>query len=217
MHFEILVEDLSGKRMLDTLVPKIVGKKHTWKIVAYKGIGKIPKNLNAKADPAMLTLLHQLPGLLRAYGKTYSSNPNKYAVILVCDLDDRCLKAFREELFQILNHCNPQPITRFCIAVEEGEAWLLGDIEAIKQAYPKAKTGTLNSYVNDSICGTWELLADALHSGGVKGLKEKGGPTIGAMKSTWAENIAPVIDVENNKSPSFRYFRSKLLELAENE
>jgi len=32
MHFEILVEDRSGKQMLDILIPKIIGDQHSFKI-----------------------------------------------------------------------------------------------------------------------------------------------------------------------------------------
>ena len=46
MHFEILVEDLSGKKALDILVPKIIGDDHSFRVHPYKGIGRIPKNLN---------------------------------------------------------------------------------------------------------------------------------------------------------------------------
>ena len=45
MHFEVLVEDRSGKKALDVLIPKIIGDQHTFKIYAYRGIGRIPKNL----------------------------------------------------------------------------------------------------------------------------------------------------------------------------
>ena len=31
MHFEILVEDRSGKTMLDLLIPKIIGDQHTFR------------------------------------------------------------------------------------------------------------------------------------------------------------------------------------------
>ena len=48
------------------------------------------------------------------------------------------------------------------MAIEEGEAWLLGDIPAIQSVYPNAKNAVLNGYENDSICGTWEKLADAV-------------------------------------------------------
>ena len=45
MHFEILVEDQSGKKALDILIPKLIGLEHTFKVHSYKGIGRIPKNL----------------------------------------------------------------------------------------------------------------------------------------------------------------------------
>ena len=36
MHFEILVEDQSGKRALDFLVPKIVAKPHTFRVISWE-------------------------------------------------------------------------------------------------------------------------------------------------------------------------------------
>lgn len=213
MHFEILVEDQSGKKALDILVPKIVGDDHTFKVIAYKGIGHIPKNMTAGVDASKRILLNNLPKLLKGYGKSWQNY--SAAVFVICDLDDKCLKVFREELFNILNTCNPKPETRFCIAIEEGEAWLLGDIPAIKSAYPKAKDVILNAYVNDSICGTWECLADAVHKGGSTALSTKGWMAAGTEKSQWAEKISPYMDVASNISPSFLYFRGKLLELME--
>lgn len=217
MHFEILVEDQSGKATLDNLVPKIIGNNHTFKVHSYKGIGHIPKNLNSKSEASKRILLDQLPKLLRGYGRTFANYPIDYpsVVFLICDLDDKCLKAFRQDLLEILNACNPKPNTRFCIAIEEGEAWFLGDIAAIKQAYPKAKSDVLNSYVNDSTCGTWERLADAIYPGGSRSLKAKGWRAIGSEKSTWANIICPYMNVNSNDSPSFNYFKTKILELME--
>lgn len=213
MHFEILVEDLSGKTALDILFPKIVDDQHTFRIIGYRGIGRIPKKLKSGADASKRLLLDQLPRLLRGYGKAFASTNYPAAVILVCDLDDKCLKKFRQELFTVLNSCQPEPETRFCIAIEEGEAWLLGDISAIKAAYPKARNDVLKRYQNDSICGTWELLADAIHTGGSIGLKKKGWQAIGREKSTWSRKIASQMDVNKNASPSFRYFQKKIREL----
>jgi len=216
MHFEILVEDQSGKKALDVLVPKIVGHEHTFRVHQYKGIGRLPKNLTRKTDASKRILLEQLPKLLKGYGKTFANYPSDSpaAVILVCDLDDKCLKAFRQELFAILEACHPKPETRFCIAIEEGEAWFLGDIAAVKAAYPRARDAVLNAYVNDSICGTWECLADAIFPGGSKALSVKGWRAIGAEKSAWSEKITPHMDVAKNASPSFNYFRQKILKLA---
>ena len=212
MHFEILVEDKSGKKALDILVPEIIGADHTCHVIAYKGVGRIPKRMNAAADASKRILLNNLPKLLKGYGNSWRNYPA--AVFVVCDLDTKCLKTFRQELYAVLNKCKPKPETRFCIAVEEGEAWLLGDIQAVKAAYPKAKVKVLEAYENDSICGTWECLADAVYKGGSAALSAKGWHEVGAEKSRWAEKITPYMDVANNASPSFAYLRQKLLELA---
>ena len=212
MHFEILVEDASGKTALDVLVPKIIGEKHTFKVYSYKGIGgKIPRDIHKKADPAKRILLDNLPRLLQGYGKKHDPH---LTVVVVCDLDTRCLKQFRQELDRVLRQCAPRPGARFCIAVEEMEAWFLGNNEAVLKAYPKAKTAVLKTYRNDDICGTWERLADAVYPDGAKALKKKGWQAVGAEKSKWASAIAPHMDISGNRSPSFAYFCEKLRELA---
>jgi hypothetical protein len=214
MHFEILIEDQSGKEMLDVLVPKIIGEAHTFRVIPYKGIGRIPPNMKGTTNPRKRILLDRLPSLLRGYGNTFQHYPadSPAAVIVVCDLDRECRKEFRAELLNVLNNCHPKSETRFCLAVEEGEAWLLGDIDAVTAAYPGAKLNILSSYTNDSICGTWEKLADAVYKGGSVQLKDW--QIAGKAKSEWAKNIAPHMDMKDNKSPSFNYFRAKLHELA---
>ena len=211
MHFEILVEDQSGKVALDILVPKIIGYEHTFDVKSYKGVGRIPAKMSVSVDASKRILLSNLPRLLAGYGRSWQGYPA--VVIVVCDLDDKCLKSFRDELIGLLNSCDPRPETRFCIAVEEGEAWFLGDISAIKQAYPKAKDTMLDTYTSDSICGTWERLADAVYKGGSQSLSHLGWQSVGAEKSAWAENITPHMNLDNNSSPSFNYFLGKLRKL----
>lgn len=209
MHFEILVEDKSGEEALTILVPKIIGSEHTFEIHSYKGIGHIPKNLNAN-NAKTKTLLNNLPKLINGYAQSWQ---NYQAVLfVVCDLDDRILANFKSELLNVLNSCQNKPQTEFCIAIEEGEAWLLGDFGAIKQAYHHAKEQVYNSYQNDSICGTWEKLADMIYKGGAAALKKKGSQEIGKSKSEWAREISPYMNVDANNSPSFAYFRDKLRE-----
>ena len=216
MHFVILVEDQSGKRTLDIIVPKMIGDGATFKIIPYKGIGRIPKNLVGTTDPRKRILLDQIPRLLRGYGKTFSAYPAEYSAVLlvICDLDGRCRKAFHTELVDVLSSSEPKPETYFCFAIEEGEAWLLGDLPAVFQAYPNARRSALENYVNDSICGTWETLADAIHIGGAAALSKNGWVATGREKAEWADNISPHMDIENNHSPSFRYFREKIRFLA---
>ncbi|MEH2230561.1 MAG: hypothetical protein V7K71_13085 [Nostoc sp.] len=217
MHFEILVEDISGKTALDILVPKIINtEQHTFNIHAYKGIGHIPQGLKSTSDANKRILLDQLPRLIQGYGKTFASYPPDYhaVLIIICDLDDRCLNTFRKELLELVNSCNPKPKTQFCIAIEEGEAWYLGDLAAVKAAYPSAKQAVLNSYTNDEICGTWEKLADAVYSGGRQKLSKLAYQAIGKEKAIWAERISPIMDIDNNQSPSFCYFRDQLRRLS---
>jgi hypothetical protein len=212
MHFDILVEDISGKTALEIIVPKIISAEHTFKIHSYKGIGRIPTDLKSASDPKKRILLDQLPKIVQGYGQTFSQYPPDYPAVLIviCDLDNRCLSTFRRELLDLVDKCNPKPKTQFCIAIEEGEAWYLGDFAAIKKAYPKAKQKVLDSYTNDSICGTWEKLADAVYSGGSKELSKLRWQGVGKEKSNWAKKIPPHMDVDNNLSPSFGYFRDKL-------
>ena len=50
MHFVILIEDSSGKRALDILMPKILGDQHTFRVIAYRGVGRIPIDLTSRDD-----------------------------------------------------------------------------------------------------------------------------------------------------------------------
>jgi len=213
MHFDILVEDLSGKVMLESLLKNmLISTQDTYKINTYKGIGHLPKNLKNKANPATRALLNQLPSLLQGLGKTYLAYGETYeaVVIIIFDLDQKNIDNLQNELGELLESCDPKPNTKFCIAIEEGEAWLLGDTPAISKAYPSAKAVILNSYTNDSICDTWELLADAIYPKGSVELKKIGYPTAGKIKYEWAKKITPLMDIDKNKSPSFNNFYNQI-------
>jgi hypothetical protein len=199
MHFEFLVEDQSGKKAMEILLPKLFGGKATYRVIPYKGIGRLPKDLKSKNNAAKRILLDQLPRLLRGYGKV----PNTGYIIIICDLDDKNERHFLSELNTVLNACYPKPDAYFCLAIEEFEAWYLGDLAAVRKAYPKAKNAILNEYKNDSICGTWELLADAVCKGGCTKLINQGWQAVGKQKSTWAKEISPYMNIDENKSPSF--------------
>jgi hypothetical protein len=212
MHIEILVEDSSGERLLDCLLPKILGPQgepHTWRLHAYKGIGRIPHGLRTTADPAKRILLEQLPKLLRGYGKT----PGIDAVVVVLDNDSRDCALFLRELKALAAACDPAPKTLFRLAIEEIEAWYLGDRVALAEAYPRAKVKGLDAYAQDSLCGTWELLADAVHPGGVAAVKKAGWPLPGQLKHEWAVQIGPLMDIDRNDSASFRKLRDGLRRL----
>ncbi len=218
MHIEFLVEDASGKTMLEGLLPKILaGHDLTYKVHSYKGIGgKIPHDF--KHDPKMARhriLLDNLPKLLSGYGKAFQNYGPGYSavVVVVCDLDRRDKTLFEGELNALLYRCEVQPQTRFCLAIEEGEAWFLGDMPAILKAYPNCRSSARANYRQDSICGTWELLADMLYQGGHLRLMQYGYQAVGKEKNLWAEKITPFMDVEQNLSPSFCCFRDTVREI----
>ena len=207
MHIEFLVEDSSGAKLIEALVPKIIGfddPPHTWKCHKYKGSGRIPKNKTSVNDVQKEMLLDDLPRRLKAYGKTDYIG----AVVVVVDTDRRNCSEFLAELQAVASKCDPKPKTLFCLATEEIEAWYLGDRQAIITAYPKAKKKTLDGYVQDSVCGTWELLANALYPKGVDAVKHPG-----QLKHEWADSIPKHMKIEDNVSPSFNNFVNGLRQL----
>lgn len=203
MHIEVLVEDSSGERLISALLPKILGAHgtpHTWRLHAYKGIGRIPKGLKPGTDPAKRILLDQLPRLLAGYAKVPAGID---AIVIVLDNDNRECGQFLQELNAIAQRSKGSFVTLFRLAIEEIEAWYLGDREALLKAYPHAKKDVLERYQQDHACGTWELLADAIYPGGASTIKKKGWPLPGQIKHEWAERIGPLLEIERNASPSF--------------
>ena len=94
------------------------------------------------------------------------------------------------------------------IVCEELEAWYFGDWEAVKSAYPKARSvlpRKLRS--SDAIAGgTWEELERVLQQAGYFRGRLR--------KVEAARRIAKHIDPNRNASPSFRVFRDAVVEAA---
>lgn len=201
MHIEILTEDSSGAKLLEIIIPAVLGEQgnpHTWRTHAYRGVGRLPKGLTSTGDPSKRVLLDQLPRILGGYAKS----PGIDAVIVVVDTDVRDCRAMLTELKAAADKAG-RPDTIFRLAIEEIEAWYLGDRAAILHAYPRAKKDILDRYTQDSVCGTWELLADAIHPGGSNAVKTAGWPLPGQLKHEWANNIGPAMAIAGNLSPSF--------------
>jgi hypothetical protein len=213
MHFAFLTEDSSGMRLLELLLPRLIGgfgEPHTWNLHPYKGIGRIPPGLSPRSDPSKRILLDHLPRLLRGYANT----PGFDKVIVVLDADRRDCSELLAELKQVAVACNAEHLALFRLAIEETEAWYLGDREALLLAYPTAKRPLLDRYVQDAACETWERLADIVHPGGSQAIQKAGWPIVGQVKHEWASKIAPLMDPDRNRSPSFRKLRDGLRRLA---
>jgi hypothetical protein len=87
------------------------------------------------------------------------------------------------------------------LAVEETEAFYLGDLAGLRRAFPDVDLTQVRKYEPDSICGTWEFFG--------KVVNDRGG-----NKVAWAEAMAPVLTTKasESRSPSFKGFVSGLLE-----
>jgi hypothetical protein len=207
----VLVEDSSGAALMAHLMPKLLGESvdsHTWRIHDFQGVGRIPKNLTAKSDARIRTLLDKLPRMLEGYGKS-----GYEAVLVLVDTDKHDAAAFRSDLHEMLNQCPHAPRTVFGLATEEIEAWYFGDRVALLEAYPSADKKMLNKYQQDAVCGTWEMLADALVKGGAAAIKKQGIYKSGEFKHECAHRIGPLMDVMRNLSPSFCHTRQGVADL----
>jgi hypothetical protein len=216
MHLEILVEEQSARTALEPLLAKMLGPystPHTWRIHKHQGVGSLPgaAALGDLPDRKNRTLLHNLPSRLRAYRNVPNAQD---AVVVLVDLDDKDCAEFERSLVMVADECASDLRVLFRFAIEELEAWFLGDRAAILTAHPTTETAVLDGYEQDSICNTWELLADAVFLGGVRALKGKGRSAPVEQKRLWARDIAPLMDVDHNASPSFRTFREGLKKLA---
>lgn len=224
MKLEILVEDASGKIVLEALVPKVIGARggaygahgtygvHRYRILniqemKHRVMAQMPRHL-ARTLPWDEILFTTLKTQLRGYGR--SLPPHKGMVVIVVDSDYHEPQLFREQIIALTAEMDPAPQQVVCLAIEEIEAWLLGDMAAVVEAFPYAHQGRLAAYEQDSICGTWEALADAVYHGGAAKLTAIGYPELGRVKCQWATRISRYVDVEENDSPSFQNFRDTL-------
>lgn len=179
----------------------------------FHGIGGFPHK-NTVSEIKTGKLLQDLGIYLKGFDKKLQGI--SATIFVVVDNDDREKEQFHTQLEKIASEQSISTDHVFCIAIEEMEAWLLGDRQALKAAYPRAKDNILKAYVQDSICGTWECLADAVYKGGCKALRKCPYNVIGKAKAEWAENIGKFMVPERNASPSFQYFYHEIIRRVQN-
>jgi len=192
MFVEFFLEEPSAEAFLQRFIGKLLPKSTG---VAYRVF-------RGKQD-----LLKKLPERL----KGMSWIPADHRIVVLVDEDRQdCLvlkaqlekaahdaglltkSAAKDKVFKVLNR----------IAVEELEAWFLGDLAAIQKAYPRFKpshVAAANRRDPDAVKGgTSEALKRALQQAGYY--------STGLPKIEVARNIADHIDVARNTSASFKQF-----------
>lgn len=211
MHFQFLIEDWSGEVLIRHVMENIKKEdpKVSYDCKSFGGIGGFRKT-SKLSDVKTNKLLNDLQMYLRGFDK--SLRGIGAAIFIVLDNDTRETEIFRQQLAAQAIEAMITTDYVFCIAVEEMEAWLLGDREAVFTAYPKARENIYKEYKQDSICGTWETLANIVFSGGMKEFKKEC-PTyreVGKYKAKWADDIGRVMELDRNVSPSFNEFINEL-------
>ena len=213
-YIEILIEDQSGAVLVKQIMDKYVQEKETvvYRIHSFKGIGKIPAKTNSMSQIKTKRLLTDLPMYLRGMSLSLQNIQGKKAIFVILDSDDEDCVKLKEDLLRMYQGLRITLPVFFCIAIEEMEAWLLGDSQALLTAYPMAKRQLLQKYVQDSVVGTWEYLADIVYKGGLQALKRNASSyyEIGMFKCECARNIGALLNIRRNVSPSFQYFIGKL-------
>ncbi len=220
MLIEVLSEDRSAIPVLEHFLGEEVKRrkqKYGMNFRPHRGIGRLADDPHCPPAINKTGLYDLLPAKLRAYEKL--SKKFNILLVVVHDADEKDEDSFYQQLEYLFRTFSPSHFFVIGIAVEEVEAWLLGDFQAIQKAYPTADKKMWQTYRQDSVCGTWELLARIVE--GKKRAKELirlGYPAVGIYKSEWAKNIAPYLVAERNRSPSFRKFFTRfrnILSLAE--
>ncbi len=195
MHIEILVEEQSMEEALKILLPRMLPPETTYRMLNFQG---------------KQNLLRQLPARLRGYSSWITDD---YRIVVLVDEDrQNCFELKRQmedaarqaglstktsaggSRFQVLNR----------IAIEELEAWFLGDMEALRQAYPRLPKRLSGKFNNPDavVGGTWETLE--------KTMQRHGYFKSGYLKVEAARTISPYMDPARNRSRSFQVFREGL-------
>jgi len=193
-YFEVLVEGYADTPAVREVLCRKFGlvENEHFRIHAHKGRGKLPNNILANPELKRQGLLDQLPAKLRGF----SYLGQGVCVLVVLDVDRTQCHDLLRDLNQMLAQLPKRPLNvLFRLAIEETESWFIADPTAIKKAFPKAKLGKLPE-TPDAIVGAWEKLAEAL------GVDRN--TVTGPDKYKWAEMIAPHLNLDSPRSPSFR-------------
>jgi hypothetical protein len=202
MHVEFLLEERSAEAALAPLLPSLLPPESTWSLHSFQG----------KPD-----LLAKLPSRLQGYARGWLRDDYRIVVLVDADQDDcKQLKSRLEAAASaagLRTRSAAGPVGQFVvlnrIAVEELEAWFIGDVEALVSAYPGVprSLGQRRGLRDPDAVrgGTWEALERVL--------QDAGHFRSGLRKVEAAGRIAAHMEPSRNRSRSFRCFVDGLASL----
>ncbi|WP_410618939.1 DUF4276 family protein [Amycolatopsis sp. cmx-8-4] len=198
LTLEVLVEEPSAKVALDHLVPKIVPDVD-FEVIEFRG---------------KTTMLKELPRRFAGYAARVQWERVKVVVVVDRD-DDDCveLKKSLRTMASAAGLSDPaasfESVVLIRIIVEELESWFFGDVPALRTAYPRVSESLDRQRQfrdpDGIVGGTWEALGRVLAGHGYHRPR--------LQKMRLASDVAPHMDIENNRSQSFQVFRDGLRRL----
>lgn len=197
MHFEVLLEGASDVPTIKEIFLRRFGftEGNGFRLHSHKGKGQLPDNPLAKPGLKHQGLLDQLPAKLRGYSNSLLPDS---IVLVVIDLDNESKDVLINALNNMLQQLGVRLNVIFSFAIEETESWFIADLNAVKNAYPKAKLSELKKIPADAIVGAWEHLAKAINP------KANLKTISGKDKCEWAGKIAPHLNLDTPYSPSLK-------------
>lgn len=201
-HVEVLVEDLTSEVVVRSLLERQLGAQGppTWAVRSFQG----------KRD-----MLQKLPARLRGLRR---SLPVSGCVVVLLDADQKPCVPQKAELDRLAQAAGLIPTSSVAgpgwnianrLAIEEIEAWFLGDPAAVAAAYagfPADLGRRAGLRRPDEVKGgTWETLE--------RELKRAGHFAGGYRKVEAARAIAPHLEPGRNTSASFGVFWSTMISI----
>lgn len=196
MTIHVLVEGSSERALLDRWAPRL-GMSPIIRVHPHQGKGALPEPIDAPPIRDRRGLLDQLPAKLRGFSE--AADRSALAIVILVDSDEEDPSALAERIKSIAAIVAPGLLVAVCVAVEETEAFYLGDLHGLSLAFPDADIKAARNYEPDSICGTWELFGRIID--------DDSGNKVG-----WAERMGPRLTTipARSRSPSFRKFVRQL-------
>jgi len=180
----------------------------------------VPRILNITEDQFRVIDHGSKAALLRDIGKRFSGyarrleNTEDLRILVLVDRDEDDCRVLKQRLEQIAKASGLVSKTRARsgqtfrvvnrIVCEELEAWFLGDVAALRGAYPRvpASLGDKARFRNpdDIRGGTWEALLKVLNDAGYYRGQQR------LPKIEVARRVAPGLEIAGNRSASFSAF-----------
>lgn len=178
-QLEILVEEPSMKNALIAILPRVLPQDYV-----------LQQNCFIPTHEGKQHLQKSLPGKIKGYKKF----PHPVRVLVIQDQDSNDCKAWKENIQALIRGTGVTVDHLIRIACRELECWYAGDLDAVEAVYPRFKA---SHHKEKTKFGRPDRMQCA---------EEFRRLIPGFTKYEASKHIPPKMQIENNRSESFRQF-----------